>query len=244
MAFQFCLDDTTIHVWAVPIRPSDAVVTDFQDILSSDERERASRFCFTNLQRTFVFTRGLLRVLLSRYLSIRASEVSFQYGPRGKPMIDIEAPIRFNTSHSGETVFFAFSRECELGVDVEQIRALPDMPNIASRFFCDEEASQLASIPDCQRDRAFFQCWTRKEAYLKATGDGLSTPLDSFCVSVVPHEVARIIHIGGDRSAAENWTLHDLAFSEQYAATLAYRDVPRPLRMTALETIEQVKDIM
>lgn len=242
-ASHFRLEDRVIHVWVVPIQLSDSMVANFHNVLSPDERTRVGKFRFDHLRQSFIFTRGTLRLLLGRYLQLAPEEVSFCYSGTGKPNVDIETSLRFNTSHSGNIVLFAFARECDLGVDVEQIRVLADMDRIVSRFFCPEEVSQFASLPPAQRENAFFRCWTRKEAYLKATGNGLSTQLDSFCVTLHPSERAKVVHIQGESDDAQAWTLHDLAFSPKYAATVAYRDAFRPLRLLSLETLSDLHDI-
>ena len=124
---------------------------------------------------------------------------------------------------------FAFTPHCEIGVDVEQIRPLSEMQNIADRFFCSEEAAELMSLTANQREHAFFLCWTRKEAYIKAIGDGLSAPLNDFRVTVQPGQPARFIHIAHNANDAKNWTLSDLELAPNYAAALAYRDSERPV---------------
>ncbi|MBZ5607013.1 MAG: 4'-phosphopantetheinyl transferase superfamily protein [Acidobacteriia bacterium] len=151
------------------------------------------------------------------------------YGPKGKPALVTPAGVSFNTSHSGGLAVFAFTPGCELGVDLERIRPLPDLQDVAQRFFCSEETSDLLALPAGQQERAFFLCWTRKEAYIKATGDGLSVPLDAFRVELRPGEAARFIHVAHDVKAAKAWTLHDLDFGPDYAAALAYQDAERPL---------------
>ena len=125
----------------------------------------------------------------------------------------------------------ALTTGLEIGVDVEQIRPLPDMQSIADRSFRPEEASEIMSLPQPERDHAFYRCWTRKEAYIKAIGDGLSAPLDDFRVTVQPNTPARFVHIEHDASAAQRWTLHDLQVAAGYAAALAYHDQPRSLSM-------------
>jgi len=243
-ASHFKLDEQTIHVWALPIQPSDSIVAGYQDILSPDERKRAGRFCFDHLQRSFIFTRGTLRVLLSHYLAILPKEAPFQYGATGKPRVGIETPFRFNTSHSGDTVLFAFARKCDIGVDVEHIRGLPDMQDIVSRFFCPQETSQFASTPQAEREATFFRFWTRKEAYLKATGSGLSTQLGNFCVTVDALEPARLVYIRSGSHAADVWTLHDLSLSPQYAAAVAYRGTPRSVRLSSHEAMPDLQNLI
>jgi 4'-phosphopantetheinyl transferase len=231
------LDDEVIDLWACPIQPTDLQIREFIKILSPDEHIRAGRFRFDHLRRSFIFTRGTLRVLLGSYLSSAPEEIPFSYGPQGKPAIAKDTLLRFNISHSGDFVLLAFTREYDIGVDIEQIRSLPDMDDLAQRFFSSEERSQIASMPREQRERAFFACWTRKEAYLKAIGNGLSTRLDSFCVTLSPAEPARLMHINGDTHAAQAWTIQDLTLVPDYAAAIAYHRAPRRLRFRSLDDV-------
>ena len=195
-------------------------------LLEPEERDRAARFRFDHLQHAFILARGGLRVLLGCYLGVCPAAVQFTYGSKGKPTLS-GGSVEFNVSHSGGLAVFAFTFGCEIGVDVEQIRSLPDMLEIASQFFCVEETAELMALPAGERERAFFLCWTRKEAYIKATGDGLSAPLDSFRVALRPGAPARFVHFKHDASAAASWTLHDLSLTPAHAGALAYRDAPR-----------------
>jgi 4'-phosphopantetheinyl transferase len=231
------LDDDVIDVWACPIQPTDCQIAEFIKILSPDERMRAGRFRFEHLRRSFIFTRGTLRVLLGRYLSSAPEEIPFSYGPQGKPAIGTDTLVRFNISHSGDIVLLAFAREYDIGVDIERIRPLPDMDDLVQRFFSSAERSQIGSLPREQRERAFFACWTRKEAYLKALGNGLSTRLDTFCVTLTPTESARLVHINGEIHAAQAWTLQELTLMSDYAAAIAYRQAPRALRFRSLDEL-------
>ncbi len=206
----------------------------FRSVLSRSELERAARFRFATLRDSFILTRGALRVLLGSYLNISPDSVRFQYGANEKPALSPEKSIRFNVSHSADLAVFAFTLDCEIGVDVEHIRPVTDMASIAERFFCREEAAELLSLPDHQRRRAFFLCWTRKEAYIKALGNGLSEPLDNFRVTVDPDIPAAFIHVEHDPCAARRWTLQDLPVAPEYAAAVAYRGPARPLRLSPI----------
>src|SRR5262249_20133919 len=152
----------------------------FRSILAPDEKERAARFHFEHLRSAFIAARGVLRCLLGGYLNRHPGRVQFRYGARGKPALEPDAGIEFNLAHSGGLAVLAFASGCPIGVDLEQIRPIPELREIAARFFCAEEAAEIASLPSGERQRSFFRCWTRKEAYIKATGDGLSAPLDQF----------------------------------------------------------------
>jgi 4'-phosphopantetheinyl transferase len=242
-ATSLSLDEGIIDIWTLSIHSLDIQIAPFHNILSPDERIRARGFRSDQLQRSFIFRRGVLRVLLGGYLSIAPQEVSFFYGTQGKPHIDKEKLLEFNTSHSGDTAVFVLTSGYDIGVDIEQIRHLSDMDGLVQCFFCPEEISQFASIPHEQRERAFFYCWTRKEAYLKAVGHGLSTQLDSFCVTLHPTEPARLLHFNGDSRAVQSWTLQDLAFSSRHAGAIAFRGRPRPIRLRSLDSLAVLQEL-
>jgi len=242
------LTGRAVHVWPVSTHAPDAVVERFRPLLAPDEMDRAGRFRFERLQRSFILARGTLRILLGRYLNTAPGDIEFSYGSKGKPAL--AAPglpqfnaLQFNASHSGDLALFAFAMDCEVGVDVEAIRPMLDIENVAKRFFCAEETAELMSLPAGQREHGFFLCWTRKEAYIKATGDGLSTPLDAFRVSLRPSEAPALVHLERDPIAAQAWTLHDLTPAPGYAAALAYRDSPRQLETFPFLNPKQLLDI-
>lgn len=228
------LGHRAIHVWPVRLEAAQDVVATFQQVLSPDEATRAARFSFDHLQRRFVLARSALRLLLGRYLHTEANRIQFHYGANGKPWLPAAADIQFNASHSGSIALLAFTLQCAIGIDTEQIRPLPNSHMIADRFFCAEEAAELRSLPAAEREHAFLLCWTRKEAYLKAVGGGLSAPLDCFRVSLRPGEPARFIHFAHGITNHTGWTLHDLSSPPRYAAALAYDDTPRSLHIRPL----------
>jgi 4'-phosphopantetheinyl transferase len=219
----------TIQVWAVVTEAPDSIVAELEELLSPDEKIRASRFRFDRHRRSFVIARGTLRILLGRYLDRAPAGIQFECGAKGKPAVAPRNELEFNVSHSGGLATFAFTLGCQIGIDLEKIRPLPDMEPIARRFFNTDEAAEIMSLHPKERDRAFFLCWTRKEAYIKATGDGLSAPLDDFRVTLRPCELPRFVHISHDEAAAGAWTLHDLQFAPDYAGALAYRGSERDL---------------
>jgi 4'-phosphopantetheinyl transferase len=218
-----------IHVWPLRIEAPDEVAVLYERVLVAEELNRAARLRFRTLRRSFVVTRGMLRVLLGRYLNQHPASIRFAYGLNGKPKITSSAGIQFNLAHSHSMAVVAITSHCPIGVDLEHIRPMPDMRDVAKHFLCAAEAAELMSLLPSERERAFFRCWTRKEAYLKALGDGLSAPLDGCRVTVQPNQPARFVHLGHDRVAAETWALHDLLLPADYAAALAYRDCARSL---------------
>ncbi|MGA2592841.1 MAG: 4'-phosphopantetheinyl transferase superfamily protein [Bryobacteraceae bacterium] len=228
-SYSFDLSGRIVHIWPVRTETPSSVAVSFEPYLSPDEKGRAAQFRFERHRNSFVVARGILRILLGRYLNIPPAGFLFRYGPKGKPAIAGSEGIDFNLSHSGSLAVFAFTAGCELGIDVERIRPLPDMQSIADRFFCSEEAAELMSLPANQREHGFYLCWTRKEAYIKASSDGLSAPLDGFRVTLRPGQTARFIHLSNDTGASQAWSLHDLRLASDYAAALAYRDAERPI---------------
>ncbi len=228
-ALSFELSQRRIDIWTLPTKAPPRVVTIFERVLVAEEMDRASRFRFNHLSASFIIARGALRYLLGHCLDCDPAEVAFVYGIRGKPALAVASGIHFNVTHAGTLAVIALTLGREIGVDVELIRPVSEMHQIAGRFFCPEEASEIKSLPQTEQERAFFSCWTRKEAYIKATGYGLSVPLAGFRVTVGPDVPPRLIHIEHNTSEAQEWTLHDLHVAAGYAAALAYRDRRRSL---------------
>jgi 4'-phosphopantetheinyl transferase len=228
-------DRREVEVWFVELAASPASAEECAAILSADESERAARFRFPHLRTAFTLSRGILRILLGRYLGIDPDRVRFAYGPRGKPRLaQPETPLEFNLAHSGGLAAYAFAVGCEVGVDIEKIRPVSDQDDIVRRFFSREECEEWMGLDPAQRDEAFFRCWTRKEAYIKALGDGLSMPLDSFQVSLRPGAPAALIRAAGDPGAASRWSLWSLEPAEGYAGSLALPERGRGVRLRGL----------
>jgi 4'-phosphopantetheinyl transferase len=217
------LSNRQVHLWLVRLEASEDNFARALSLLSPEETARAERFHFDRHRRAFVLGRAALRALLASYLRVEPREVGFAYGPQGKPTLaDPECSLRFNVSNSGNLAACAFTSGCEIGVDVEQHRALHDMEHIAHRFFSPEEAAELLELRAAEKTAAFFHCWTRKEAYIKAMGGGLSIPLDSFRVTLQPGIAARMVSLGGSGEAARGWTLHDFDPAPDYEGAIAY----------------------
>ncbi len=214
-----------VYVAVLDVPPDPALL----ELLSPDERARAERFLAERDRRRFAVTRASLRRLLGGYLGQPPAGLRFSYGPRGKPSLAGGGP-RFNVTHSGGLALLAFTPGHELGVDVEPLRVIEDAAAIADRYFSPGEASVLRGLREPERSRAFLRGWTRKEAFIKATGDGLSRPLDEFEVPLLPDEPPRLLRLAGDPAAAARWWLQDLAPASGFAAALAVEERPAGVR--------------
>ena len=199
-------------------------------LLNPEERARADRFLQPVHRIHNAAGRGWLRSLLARYLEAAPQSIEFRFNEHGKPSlagIHESSRLRFNISHSHGFALFAFARDRELGVDLEKIRLDRSFQRIAERFFAPGETARLRSIPAAQQAQAFFECWTRKEAYIKARGKGLSLPLDSFQVEFGPGAAPALLQARGEPDAPARWALFDLEPFPEFAGAIA---VERPLR--------------
>ncbi len=221
---------TEIHLWPIHLDQLDNQASEFANLLSQAEAARAFRYHFVRDRQFFTASRALLRILLAKYLGVKPDSIQFSYGEGGKPRLKNPSSVRFNISHSGSMALLAFTQESEIGVDIEQIRTLDNLCDIAEQFFCAEECRELISLSHELRERAFFQCWTRKESYMKAIGEGFRTPLDQFRVTLLPQDPARLVHIDNDPNKAAGWTLHDVDVDPGYAAAVTYAGPPKNLQ--------------
>jgi len=213
-----------VHVWRVELDQPTSYVQELMGSLPADERSRAKRFCFQKDRQHFVVARGILRALLGRYLSLEPGELRFCYGKYGKPALLEESgrdTISFNVSHSHGLALFAIARGRKLGVDLERIRSGLVDDKVAEHFFSAREVRVLRSLPSHLREEAFLNCWTRKEAYIKATGEGLSMSLDLFDVSLVPGEPPAILTTLRDLEEASRWSLSELFPGPAFVAAVA-----------------------
>ena len=214
------------HVWLASLETGKEQYRIFTQTLSKDEKERACRFRFEKDRIRFTAARGILRALLSGYLNMDARQVSFAYGPHGKPELSPEAGpilIRFNLAHSHCLALFAFVLNCDIGVDIEFMGRDIALDDIANRFFSPAEKAALDGLPSDMKRKGFFTCWAHKEALLKATGKGLSFGLERVEVPVHPELSASVLRIGGSEKDASLWSLHDLPAGPDYAAALAVK---------------------
>ncbi|MCC5606855.1 4'-phosphopantetheinyl transferase superfamily protein [Nostoc sp. CHAB 5834] len=205
-----------IHVWRIDLDQPEVQLQNLAATLSSDEMARAERFYFQEHRQRFIAGRGILRTILGRYLGIQPLQVQFNYQQRGKPVLAdtfADSGLAFNLSHSQELALCAVNCTGEIGVDLEYIRPMSDLEALAKRFFLPREYEMLRSLSANQQQEVFFRYWTCKEAYLKATGDGLSQ-LEQIEVSLTPTEPAKL-------RVTEDWSLFELVPANNYVAAVA-----------------------
>lgn len=210
-----------VDVWCIALHHDESLVQRADAVLSADERTRAAAFLFPRLRHDFTASRAALRILLSKRTGTPAADIRFDYGPQGKPALTGDAgSVRFNASHSDGTLACAFTAGCDIGVDVERQRPIDDYESLARRFFSPAECGDLMSLPERDRVAAFFDCWTRKEAFVKARGGGLSIPLDSFRVSLSP-DAAQLLECSADAGDPREWTLLHFRPAEGFSGAVA-----------------------
>lgn len=229
-----------VHVWQATL--DDRLANSLKLLLSEDETLQANRFRFAKDRNHFVVARGLLRKLLASYLRIHPAELRFSYAENGKPYLkgSRRTSINFNLAHSHNLAIYAFSQSRELGVDVEFMREdLEDGQEIAERFFSSAEIKALRSVPAELTRQVFFNCWTRKEAYIKARGEGLSIPLDVFDVSLLPGEPAALLWNHKDPGEVTRWSMRSLPVLHGYVATLVVEGHDWQLKTFGVEQLQK-----
>jgi 4'-phosphopantetheinyl transferase len=222
----------SVHVWVVRLKGHDTCFDHCQAMLNERELHRASRFHYEHLRRTFTLSHGCLRALLGLYLGVPPPDVEFGYGLRSKPCIAKPVTdLRFNQSDSGDLVAFAFTVGCEIGIDIEEVRPFSDLESVVANVFTPREMVELRGIDSSLQQEAFFATWTRKEAYVKALGDGLFIPTDSFRVTVCPEARAPHVYFDQHPETVRDWQLHSFHPAAGYLGTIAYRGLRRSMHI-------------
>lgn len=223
---------THTQIWLLQLAAAD--LSALEPLLSADEIARADRFHFPKDRAEYVAARGTLRRILGHALDQDPAALHFTYSRHGKPALEAAGDLRFNVSHSGEYALIALSQGRDVGVDIERLRADLASMEIAQRFFSAAEVAALEALPEAQRLAGFFACWTRKEAYIKARGEGLSHQLDCFDVTLTPGETAALLATRPDPKEAAKWSLRNLPLPAGYAGALAVRG---PLNEVSIHTV-------
>jgi 4'-phosphopantetheinyl transferase len=220
------LSKSDLHIWLARLDLVIPIVQKLNQTLSTDESERAERFRFEQDRKNSIVSQGILRTILGCYLNLEPSRVRFCYGKHGKPRLADaigNGTIHFNLSHSAGIALYGFTRDYEIGVDIERIHGIPEMDQIVEEFFSMREKDVFRSLPEDMKKEAFFNCWTRKEAFMKAIGEGLFYPLNRFDVSFSPDEPSRLLSIDGDPEKASQWFVLSLKPAAGFTAALAIK---------------------
>jgi len=221
---NLALSSDEVHVFRASLDVPASHVHSMQQTLMRDELRRAARFYFKKDRQHFIVARGLLRTILSRYLDMEPHRLRFCYSDYGKPALvptSAQTVLNFNLSHSDGLALYAVTRGRQIGVDIERIRVGFEQEQIATRFFSPQENAVLRALSVQMRPEAFFNCWTRKEAYIKAKGEGLSLPLDQFDISLASSKPATLLNTRGEPQNASRWSLEELKPGPGFVAALA-----------------------
>lgn len=205
------------HVWHIDIPVLKKQLYSLQELLSKDEIDRSNKFHFEKDRHKFTIVRGMLRKILASYLFINPQSIEFQYNEYGKPFLE-SMPLHFNVSHSADFALCIVGSHFPVGIDIEHVHPIDDIEDIAAQFFSSNEFLKLKSLPEREKVPAFYRCWTRKEAFIKAIGNGLSYPLNEFEVSLLPDEAAKIYSVQGSEAQASRWSLLSVSAPEGYEA--------------------------
>lgn len=218
------LSRAEVHVWLIDLSASPSDLAILRNHLSPDEIERAERFKFDRDRDRYIMAHGQLRRILGSYLRIPPADLTFSCNPHGKPEIvrtNAARDLRFNLSHSASAALIAVGEGRRIGVDLEYLDREVDCLELATRFFAPSEIEQLRAAPPESQRQAFFNCWTRKEAYVKAQGMGLQLPLTDFEVSLMPDQPASLVRTAADAREARRWRLQEIPLGRAYAGALA-----------------------
>ncbi|HXY20397.1 MAG TPA: 4'-phosphopantetheinyl transferase superfamily protein [Gemmatimonadales bacterium] len=232
------LRDGEVHVWTLRLDLDRAAQERLEAFLSGAEVERARRFVHQTDRRRYVCAHGLLRLVLSGYVGIRPRDIAFEEGPGGKPRLAEQPGPRFNLTHSDDLALVAVSRDREVGIDVERIREIGSLRALADACFSPAERAALAAIAGPLRLQAAFAGWTRKEAFLKALGEGLAMPLDSFDVTLVPGEPPRLLRVEDAPDAPGRYTLRAVQPAPGYVGALAVEGRATAVRSRPWEMLD------
>ncbi len=217
------LSENEVHIWKASLEVPNLVAV-FRQVLSLEERARADRFRAEKDRNSWIVARGLLRVILSYYLDMDPRLFRFRYNAWGKPSLEYPFQamrLQFNLSHSSNLALYAFTLSRHIGVDIEHMSSMFDYEALAQVSFSPYERAMLHTLPEEAKRKAFFHCWTRKEAYIKAEGKGFSMRPDSFDVSLMPGEAAQLLQSRENPEGVTHWSLQDLVPATDYAGTVA-----------------------
>lgn len=218
------LAENSLHIWCVSLEVGETRLHNLKGLLSEDELTRADGYHFERQRRRYIVCRGQLRKILAGYIKCSTTSIKFQYGDKGKPDLAVgqtTAKTKFNVSKSEELALIAVTNAGEVGVDIEHLRPVSDATKLAQRYFAVSEVETLLSLPNSLHERTFLEIWTRKEAFIKATGQGLSYPLNQFAVSAAHTGPVVTVKLFQDSAQSEHWHLVSISPSKDVLAAVA-----------------------
>lgn len=221
LANYYNLEKETLHLWFLDVGAK--LDSRYYNLLCENEKIRAGKYRFAHDQYIFITARAVLRILSGHYLQKDPTQIRFKYGAYGKPYFKEENGLLFNVSHSGGKAIIGFGKVMEMGVDIEKIKDDFDVVDIAGKFFSQSEIKSLTEIAKETQNRAFFRCWTRKESFIKAKGDGLSLPLDSFSVTLDDDREARLIETKWNPCEKDSWRIFSFVPYDNYIGAVSVR---------------------
>jgi len=229
---QLQLDFGEAHVWRASLDDAVHPKEAYENLLTDMERDKAARFLRKRDGDRYILSLGILKTLIMGYLGSGPDRLQFSYGPNGKPTLDAGSgadTLCFNMAKSAGYAVFAFAQGREIGVDIEQVRKIPEMEHIVSLFFSEAEQVTFGALPPPKKERAFFDGWTRKEAFVKGLGVGLSMPLGKFGIMLNPGNPVCFVHLDKDLASLGEWTIWDVSVLPGFSAALAVKGSQRTI---------------
>lgn len=225
------LKNQQVHVWCASLEYTDNQLNDFFALLNDEEQARAQRFHFLKDRHHFVAARGILKKLLGTYLKLAPQSLNFSYSAFGKPFLKEHPSLQFNLSHSNQMTLIAITLNYAVGIDIESMHRICDMDLIAQRYFSAREYEILKNLSNTEKTQTFYNGWTRKEAFLKAHGQGLSYSLDKVEVTMHPNETVKFLALHDAQENISEWSLYELAPLTQYASALVVKNFSEKLEL-------------
>jgi len=224
---DYQINDQQIHIWTVDV--SNHLNPDFAAYLDNQESERAERFKFSKDRNCFIGSHVALRILLGKYCDCAPRAIAYEYTAYNKPTLIDNNPIQFNLSHSHNQAIIAITKNHPIGIDIEYMQEKKILTELAKRFFSSQEYEEYKSLATSQKTLGFYNCWTRKEAFVKALGIGITCPLKSFSVNLTPEIDAKILSVQNNQDDVNQWKLFGFIPENNYCAAIAWRGPEKEL---------------
>lgn len=216
------LEKNDVHIWCVNLDLPQQPIPQLVKILSEEEISKANRFRFQQHQHRFIVARSTLKIILGQYLNLEPGSIEFEYTSKGKPFLRGGEGLEFNISHSQSLALYGITRDRPIGVDIEYLRPMKDAEQLAKRFFCQSEYKVISELPPGEREKVFFRAWTAKEAFLKATGEGIGGGLDKVEVDLNQDSLL-LLSIQNDYHSVSEWTLLPLMPADDYLGAVVVK---------------------